>query len=543
MATVNFMVVCNHCGSIIRLRIGIGYSLRQPFAFSCKKCGTRIKGLLIAPSRDKLKLELNNASEANKSELTEANYLVECHEDFLLTNEPVEGFKLTPFMNALRLMEPNAELFIRDRSLFYHNQNELKEKLFRINNFYSHDRISELKKESNNLFNTDSKIECFKSLAQLNELYLIPIIEREVYRSNCVLYKNKILNLLRNNKCELLKLIDYLNKNNFFDNQFKENLKLLEGFDDLFMVIKPIITLKYIDKKNIDNLMFSIVDFDKTRQFYGDVFECIGRELNMLIGLKNIELNGNYEILNHPRFSKKKSFNDCINSSNGNKKQFLDDSADYYKLVEDVFDNKIRNGIGHHKCNLNEEKMEIEYYPYVDDIKKAKKETITYTSFILKAYNIFNLLLFFMYLKVILYSIYFANKGERTAGVKEINFIIEDNIPKVLVTYYWNEGNYNRPRILNYDFTYWDLNKIFNEFDLGGERAAKIHYDEYRVYFSMKGLKTVFKVRKSEMGEWLSSLLDRDRFEVKEKMFKPDLPFFILEPMLDLSLNYVNSKF
>lgn len=528
MATVNFMIVCDHCGSIIRLRIGIGYSSRQPFAFSCKKCGTRIKGTLIAPSWDKLKLELNNATETNKSELSEANYVVECHEDFLLTNEPVEGFKLTPFMNALRLMKPNAELFIKDRSLFHHNQNELKEKLFRMNNFYLYDRISELKKESNNLFNTDSKIECFKSLAQLNELNIIPIIEREVYRSNCVLYKNKILNLLRNNKYELLKLIDYLNKNNFFDNLFKENLKLLECFDDLFMVIKPIITLKYIDKKNIDNLMFSIVDFDKTRQFYGDVFECIGRELNMLIGLKNIELNGDYEVLNHPRF-KIKSFNKCIKSSNGDKKQFLDDSADYYKLIEDVFDNKIRNGIGHHNCNLNEEKMEIEYYPYVDDIKKAKKETITYTSFILKVYNIFNLLLFFVYLKVILYSIYFANKGERTAGVKEIKFIIEDNIPKVLVTYYWNEGNYNRPRILNYDFTYWDLNKIYNEFDLGGERAAKIHYDENWVYISIKGLKTVFKVRKS--GEWLSSLLDRDRFEVKEKMFKPDLPFFILEPM------------
>ena len=280
--------------------------------------------------------------------------------------------------------------------------------------------------------------------------------------------------------------------------------------------------------------MFSIVHFDKTRQFYVDAFECIGRELNMLIGLKNIELNEDYEVLNHPRFSKIKSFNDCINSSNGNKKQFLDDSVDYYKLVEDAFDNKLRNGIGHYKCNLNEEKMEIEYYPYVDDIKKAKKETITYTRFILKIYNIFNLLLFFMYLKVILYSLYFASKGERTVGVKEINFIIEDNIPKVLVTYYWNEGNYSRPKILNYDFTYWDLNKIFNEFDLGGERAAKIHCDEYWVYFSMKGLKTVFKVRKSEMGEWLSSLFDRDRFEVKEKMFKPDLPFFILEPVLDL---------
>src|SRR3990167_9512077 len=89
MATVNNIVVCIHCESKIRIRIGVGYSKKQPFTFTCKKCGTVIKGALILKEPPDTDLEIENAIINNALEWKEAEYVVECHEDFLLTNEPV----------------------------------------------------------------------------------------------------------------------------------------------------------------------------------------------------------------------------------------------------------------------------------------------------------------------------------------------------------------------------------------------------------------------------------------------------------------------
>ncbi|MDP3012638.1 MAG: hypothetical protein Q8M92_00255 [Candidatus Subteraquimicrobiales bacterium] len=89
MATVNIMINCDHCQSKIRVRAGIGYSPKQPFSFSCKKCGTHIQGALILKEPYDVEFEFTNATINHEIELKDAEFVVECHEDFLLTNEPV----------------------------------------------------------------------------------------------------------------------------------------------------------------------------------------------------------------------------------------------------------------------------------------------------------------------------------------------------------------------------------------------------------------------------------------------------------------------
>ena len=144
MATTNVIITCDHCLSKIRVRIGIGYSPKQPFAFSCKKCGTHIQGALLLKKPYDAEFEFNNATINNEIELKDAEFIVECHENFLLTNEPIQGeiYKPTPYMRAFSLMEDNILEFGKDISLFSLNQKDLKNKMFRLNNFYINDQNS-----------------------------------------------------------------------------------------------------------------------------------------------------------------------------------------------------------------------------------------------------------------------------------------------------------------------------------------------------------------------------------------------------------------
>ena len=220
MATTNVMITCDHCHSKIRVRIGIGYSPKQPFAFSCKKCGTHIQGALILKKPPDVEFEFNNATKIYGIEMKDAEYIVECHEDFLLTNEPYNqfGFKFTPFMNAFALMgEKKFWDFGKDRSLFFRNQ-DIKNKIFRLNNFYINDNYSEFKLESENLINSNSKNEIYKSLIQLNEIYLIPILNKQQIISTNLFLKNEILRLLKSKDTFLLNFIGKLEKLKFFKN-------------------------------------------------------------------------------------------------------------------------------------------------------------------------------------------------------------------------------------------------------------------------------------------------------------------------------------
>lgn len=526
MATTNVIITCDHCYSKIRVRVGIGYSPKQPFAFSCKKCGTHIQGALILKEPPDVEFEFNNATINNEIELKDAEFIVECHEDFLITNEPIQGdiYKPTPYMRAFSLMEDNIFEFGKDISLSSLNQKELKNKLFRLNNFYINDQNSEFKIESENLINSNSINEIYKSLIQLNEIYFIPILNKQQVYSNNSLFKNEILKLLNDKSTFVFNFIGKLESLNFFNNQLKENLQLMERFDDLFFEIKPIITLNYMDIANKDFLNFSILDFNKTKQFYIDIFECVGREINALIGLRNIDFNNDFNNLNIPQFRNINNFAKCMTSTNGNKKKFLENSP-YNILINDIFDNKLRNGLGHYKCQLNLSTMIIDYYPYKDDITKSKKESISYTDFISKLYDLFNLLISLMYLKALFFSIYYANKSKATLSLKNVNLIVINESPTVRLFYYWNGTDYSNSEITTHNFNYWNFFDIYSIFD---NPNIEVEFDDEFIFVKMYK-KNLYKFKISENLDWFNHLSNTGNFEIEQQSTNSVIPFFNAE--------------
>ncbi|MDP3012637.1 MAG: hypothetical protein Q8M92_00250 [Candidatus Subteraquimicrobiales bacterium] len=422
--------------------------------------------------------------------------------------------------------------FSKDMSLFLLNQKELKNKLFRLNNFYIFKKYSEFNKEAEDLICTDSDIEIFKSLIQLNEIYFIPILNKKEIYSNSSFLKNKVITLLNSNKSELLNYIKTLNNLKFFENQLDENLSLMERFDSLYFEIKPIITLNYMDNVEREFLNFSIIDFNKTKQFYVDLFECVGREINILIGLRNIEINKDFNNLNISQFNTKiKNFHDCITSSNGNKKQFLENSS-YYPLIKDVFDHKFRNGVGHHKCQLNLKTMDVEYYPYTDDIEKSKRESISYIDFIFKLYSLFNLFISLMYLKALLYSIHFADKSKTSVCLKNVKLKVVKKRPLVCLTYYWNGIDYTCPEITKHDFSYWNFTDIYVNFNLCNKDSTRIaiDFDNEFIFIKLNQI-NYYKFKKNENRKWLKSFTKSDKVRVIEQMAESIIPLFNVKPV------------
>ncbi|KPQ43988.1 MAG: hypothetical protein MPEBLZ_01456 [Candidatus Methanoperedens nitroreducens] len=353
--------------------------------------------------------------------------------------------------------------------------------------------------------------------------------KKEIY-SNSSFLKKKVLTLLNTNKSELLNYINTVNDLKFFENQLVENLPLMERFDSLFFEIKPIITLNYMDNMKRELLNFSIIDFNKTKQFYVDLFECVGREINVLIGLRNIEINKDFNNLNIAQFNKIKNFHDCITSSNGNKKQFLEKSS-YYPLIKDVFDHKLRNGVGHYKCQLDLKTMEVEYYPYTDDIEKSKRESISYIDFIFKLYSLFNLFISLMYLKAVLYSIYFASKSKTSLCLKDVSLKVDKKHPLICLTYYWNGTNYTWPEIIKHDFIYWNFTDIYANFNLCKKDSTHIVIDFDSDFIIIKINQTnIYKFKIDENRRWLKSLTKADNFGVIKQMAESIIPLFNVKP-------------
>lgn len=537
MATTNVIITCDHCNSRIRVRIGIGYSQKQPFAFSCKKCDTYIQGALIQKEPPHVEFEFNNATINDKIELKDAEFIVECHEDFLLTNEPIyqgEILKPSPYMSAFKLMGGKIFEFGKDMSLFSLNQKEFKNKIFRLNNFYIYNKNSEFKIESENLINSNSKNEIYKSLIQLNEIYYISILNKKQIFINNSFFKNKILELLNDKRTFLLNFIGKLESIKFFNNQLKENLQLMERFDNLFFEIKPIITLNYMDIENKDFLKFSIIDFNKTKQFYIDLFECVGREINALIGLRNIEFNNDFNNLNIPQFKKISNFINCVTSSNGNKKKFLEESP-YNILINDIFDNKLRNGLGHYKCQFNLSTMIIDYYPNKDDITKSKKESISYMDFISKLYDLFNLLISLMYLKALLFSIYYANKSKATLSLKNINLIVINESPTICFIYYWNGTDYSNSEITKHNFNYWNFFDIYSIFE---NSNIEVEFNDKFIFVEL--YKKIYKFKISENLDWFHHLSNTGNFEIEQQTAYSVIPFFNAERGYPLNSHSIN---
>jgi hypothetical protein len=550
MATLNTMIICDHCSSKIRIRAGIGYSEIQPFSFACKSCGNIIKGELRLNGPENCSFNFINATQTDKYNLKDADFTIECHEDFLLTDESFsleecEGedlsWKPSPFMMMCFLMGDKFEEFASDRSLFVQNQKRMKRELFRINNFYVNDNKLEFEKAAKDYICCESKIDIYKALTQLNELYFLPILKKGEIESNCSFFKKQILSLLHNKKDELLKLTEELEKINFFQNQLDENLSLLENFDELFFEVKPITTLNYMKTKNTDHLMFSIVNFNKIKQFYVDLFECVGRELNLLIGLRNLEINGYHNLLNLPNFTNIKNFHDCITSSNGRKKEYLNNSS-YSYLIDDTFDNKLRNGVGHYKCTYDQHTQDIEYYPYIGDISKSRKETISYVNFVSKLYDLFNLLISLMYLKALVYTVHFANKSILPHGLKDISLlvlkrfpisfknvdlIVEDKPPVIRLIHFWNSLGYNRPEIVNHNFNYWNFTSLYEIFGFceNDQTKVNIDLDDDTIYITVNKTKR-FKFKIYEHIEWYNLLMYMNEFLPIQSILETEIPYF-----------------
>jgi hypothetical protein len=121
--------------------------------------------------------------------------------------------------------------------------------------------------------------------------------------------------------------------------------------------------------------------------------------------------------------------------------------------------------------------------------------------------------------------IFKAKDGERAVGIKEVKLILSNNEPKVLISLYWNEANYNRKAIINYKFDYWFFEEIYLTFNLVEKNAAKIDIKDEIISLAILGTNKTYQFKAKENQDWLKLLKEKGKVEVMQEIFIPPIPF------------------
>lgn len=427
----NTSIACNICDENINLRIQMGF-LDIPFNIHCPSCETSITGTVLLEDESKKNatslLRLHNAHDVTSDSAFNDNYSIELSAEFptkkIRKRDSI--IELTAFMrntsnlestnNALKFTTFHKEYFKEIHTyfnLFFNNKNEL------------------LLKKLNKKLNELPKVTAFKEVNNELEAYMLLhqllmsftgityTLEDNLLSSYTELGKKINLRTNREKKIEFLPIIKHR-----FNSIEKKALELIEDFGKINKQLIPVVVLRNSNGFNdLDKDEFGIVtaNFKELSDFYAKSYEFILNNIDIIIGLNNIEKRNNYNLcINN------KSYDDMLKiKSKIQRLEFLDKDEEYSKNTS-FLKNRIRNSIQHYDYSIDYMSQEIIFADNYDG--KTREEKLYLIDFGLLCLENFSLIIYILELVYNLRKLNFINDGlsfHPNSLIKDIDFISE----------------------------------------------------------------------------------------------------------------------
>ena len=345
------IIKCNYCNSKTLLRFQVSEGI-IPFDFYCPNCGVSFGGNVDFSNGGKI--EVTNAEEV-ESDVKESDFYINISNDFLCR-------KVTKFVNTDEYIRNGFSPFIITTMMFKESEN-LIDANRRINNyinfvkwfkesikplyelFFSNkiDLLKEPLKHVSEHYIVDNELDAYMSLHQITVIGLSGIFEKQMLKSYTEIASN-IINPKHSD--QILKFINYLNKNNEFKTFYKKIYDIyLEWFKKTSKFLPVIFYSMRDSKMDIDKDLYGIttISFDDLKSFYSETYELILEMICIPIGLNNIIERKDYN--KFYKDSNAKNFDEFFKLV---KSKRIDSISEDESFSRKIFINRhIRNSISH----------------------------------------------------------------------------------------------------------------------------------------------------------------------------------------------------
>ena len=368
----NHFIKCQVCGSIIRIRLQVGFLKQHPIIVTCGKCKASLCGkVYIDQEKLGLKMEFDNADSLDFHGITEGDYFVECSGEFPVRKQGEDDFSnlfsISPFITHMAKMGNKIDN-IRNyqRILAILNTTSDKWKSYkRILDLYECDSPY-LKQEIKKVFD-ESIFPCESETDIHNTIHAIEVL------GFCSALKPQIADnssffddVLRLDPSQIKQLITFLDSHDGYNiSQMQSQIyKILDEFILFYPALIPAISLQFSGESDFDfeHNGTTTSTFETVKQFYLDVYETLGNLMVVPVAFNNIFYRGDVNS------SDSSAANTCtlenyIKLTKANRYHLCTDTEKFTAFLDLKYNAKLRNAIGHNDIEYDTATQLITFYP------------------------------------------------------------------------------------------------------------------------------------------------------------------------------------
>lgn len=373
----NELVACDVCGTVINLRIQMGY-YDIPVHIRCPECKSNIDGMVqVEP------FEINIDNVDSSSIRTEKFYSFELSAEFptrKMIFKSMKELELTPFIRNF--------IFYDDLSEAY----DLTKKSMEFATFLSKDWRT-VKQNFGLLVNKNFEL-LFPRLERIvQSIPVIPIkqINNEldativnhqillitsgiawVVGNDALVSYMKLGNKINNSSDKLEQVLKFIENQNLNFNTLENKVfSLIDIFAKVYEQLVPVVSLRNAQAlEKVDQSKYGITtaSFEELSDFYAKSYEWILANINLIVGLNNIFVRNNFDLCVNG-----KSISTFSNLSNGLKlkQNYLNNGEPFSRPVASLH-NRLRNAIQHFDCEIDYQTQKIIFH----DRNKAEETTL-----------------------------------------------------------------------------------------------------------------------------------------------------------------------
>ena len=367
--TIRYKMQCLICDQDYLLRISIGHDENQRHIISCNTC----KNDLTVELKIDFKIlnakiiYIDNCKEGvfkdEGYQVKSENYIIKIlHPEFLvpeefsedpsynanimqgrvLTKERLKKLKnidldeaknhSTPYINSLKYLEKNWKIL---NVVWKMKNNNIKERLLQK-------QLSKYKSETKGFTDTFESV-----LFDFNNIMLFP----DYYEkgSTFALFLKEDFEKSNSKNDEYIKCMKY-HKRELQGDDMKRFHSIYIDFFELFNDFKPLLFHTVSSLDVLPNHYVSSQNFEKTKMFYGQLYEAYASNISFITMMHNI-----YSERNFDKF-KKRTLEDYFNSSKARRVENFEKSNEFEWFAE-FFDSKLRNASHHGNISIEDNKI------------------------------------------------------------------------------------------------------------------------------------------------------------------------------------------
>ena len=384
--TLRYKVGCTICNQKYLMRISVGHSEKQSHIIECSECKTNMSLELLVNFQN-ISCELNCIDNCEEIDFVDhgfesnGEYIIRnLHPELLIPKEFISDGVYNPnIFEAGRLVEErkNKIGLIEESNLkitkdFISNLNRIDKNwdilkiAWKMKNNKQSNKLIEKQLQKYKSSTIKSDIEFDEIMFDFNNTILFP--DFVDFTPN---FSKNIREIFKhNNKMdeEYLKCIKYYKENLLSDN-IKKFYDIYCDFFELYNDYKPFLTYITTSQEVNHESMVSSDNFEKTKMFYGKLFEAYTSNISFITMLHNIFKGRDFDKLENISFEKYLSTEKAARTENFK-------NTNEFKFFHEYIDSKLRNAS--HHCNI-EIKDNIVTYKAGTPLKEY---TMTYTKYL-----------------------------------------------------------------------------------------------------------------------------------------------------------------